>query len=489
MTAEGGGAEDAPGDEIAGYRLEGRLGQGGTGEVWRARTTGSLSQVVAVKRLRAGIADADALRGEAMALAKLDHPHVLRVLEVVDDGAGVAVVMQHARGGSLADLLAERGPLEAGQVVAVLAPLADAAASAHRNGIVHGDVKPANVLFTSDGQPLLSDFGAAGRPGDDAGPAGTVGYVAPEVGAGSVPTAGSDVYALGVVCYQALTGALPHQGATDAEVMAASTSGRRRPLSEEPGVPAALAVLVEQALDPDPATRPADAEAFAAGLRAAVEPAEVVLPGAASEPGAARSQGPQTRTFGPRPPRPPSTEPVRGRRAPLLIGALVTLFVFVLAVVVWRSSGDDEDRADPPGTTVPLTEPEGCPPAVPPTGFDGEVVGGDLDGDGCPTAVVYADAVMVVPAATPGDDPALYRFATTRPGDVLLLGDWDCDGVDSPGFYRPGTGDAFYFDRLAAEGEEPLTALPSRDTGVVDGRPEVVTGDDGCDVIDARERA
>lgn len=453
------------GEVVGGYRLEGLLGRGGSGEVWRARGTGALGQVVAVKRLGPGAVDAGALRAEATVLAELDHPHVVRVFEVVDDGAGVAVVMQHARGGSLADLLAERERLTPGEVVAVVAPVADALASAHRRGLVHGDVKPANILFTSDGQPLLSDFGAARRSTDDDRPvAATEGFLAPEVAAGAAPSSSSDLYALGAVCHRALTGALPGE---DGELPAGD----------------ALAALVGRALATDPADRQPDAASLAAELRSALPPDDIALPGTPAHVGGA--VGPDTRTFGPRPPA-PVEEPPRADRRTLAVVGLAALLAAVVAVVVWRTPGDD---APPPTTVAAPTVPPGCPPPAPPDGFDGDVVLGDLDGDGCPTAVVFDGAVMVVPAGDPGAEPELFRFATARAGDVLLLGDWDCDGADSPGFYRPGTGEAFEFDRLAGEGEEPLTALPRRDTGVIGGTPKLVTGGDGCDEIDADEQA
>ena len=148
---------------VGDYDLEHQIGAGASGTVWQAHRRGPVARVVALKRLRAGGSTADLarMRREATVLTELDHPHVVRVLEVLHDGDGVAIAMQYAPGGSLADLLAERGRLGPGQVVAVAAPVADALASAHRRGVLHGDVKPANILFTSDGEPLLGDFGVA----------------------------------------------------------------------------------------------------------------------------------------------------------------------------------------------------------------------------------------------------------------------------------------------------------------------------------------
>ncbi|HEX8804816.1 MAG TPA: serine/threonine-protein kinase, partial [Acidimicrobiales bacterium] len=195
---------------VGDYELEHQIGAGASGTVWRARRPGPVARTVALKRLRAGSGAVDLARlhREATVLTELDHPHVVRVIEVLDDGDGIALAVQYAPGGSLADLLVERGRLAPGQLVAVAAPVADALASAHRRGVLHGDVKPANVLFTSDGEPLLTDFGVArtlGRLTSDQ-ISGTAEYLAPELLDGAPPDPRADVYALGVVCYEALAG-------------------------------------------------------------------------------------------------------------------------------------------------------------------------------------------------------------------------------------------------------------------------------------------
>ena len=200
--------------------------------------------VVVLKRLPRGAdpSQRGPSRREARILLGLDHPHVVRVLDVVDDGEGIASVTQYAPGGSLEGLLAQGRQLGPGEVVAVLAPIADACAAAHRRGIVHGDVKPANILFTSDGEPLLADFGIARlSKGPDvplapAGPAGTPGYLAPEVGGGGdAPTAACDVWGLGVVGHELLTGMLPAE-----DPAGPSLAGRA-------GVPDELARILDQA--------------------------------------------------------------------------------------------------------------------------------------------------------------------------------------------------------------------------------------------------
>ena len=188
--------------------------------MWRGRCTRPVDRTVAVKQLRPrGPVEGKRSLEEVTALAALDHPHVVRVLEVIDGEDGVIVVMQYAPGGSLAELLSARRQLDAGETVAVAAPLADALAAAHRHGIVHGDVKPANILFGSDGEPLLADFGGGTR--------GTDGYIAPEVLAGRKPDGRADVYGLGVSCREALGGDVPDELAAVLDAAVASNPDDR----------------------------------------------------------------------------------------------------------------------------------------------------------------------------------------------------------------------------------------------------------------------
>ena len=162
---------------VPGYTLEARLGRGGSGEVWRAvpRRGGA---PVAVKVLVAG--DPERQAREAALLGGLDHPHLVRLLEVVHQpqrgGAPrVALVLELLAGGSLAALLARRGRLRPGEVVTAIAPVAAALAHAHDNGVVHGDLSPGNIVFTAEGRPVLTDLGVARVLGRDGGRRGHAG--------------------------------------------------------------------------------------------------------------------------------------------------------------------------------------------------------------------------------------------------------------------------------------------------------------------------
>ena len=428
---------------VGDYELERQIGAGASGTVWRAHSRGPIARVVALKRLRVGggPGELERLRQEAALLTELDHPHIVRVLEVLRDGDGIALAMQFAPGGSFDELLAERARLAPGQVVAVAAPVADALASAHRRGVLHGDVKPANVLFTSDGEPLLSDFGVArtlgGRTGDQV--SGTAEYLAPELLDGADPDPRADVYSLGVVCYQALAGQPPYTGPVPLAVVRAAEVGRHLRLESLTHVPEPLAAVVERAMERDPGQRFASADDLARALRSTVPVGDIRLPGPA--PGAADSGEPPgaTRTFGPRPPGP---EPEAARRMPGRVAVLAAVGVGaagLLFLVRGPLSSDDDAGPDCPADDA----------AAAPAGRGAVQVEGDPEGDGCPTVGVYrpeavaGSELMVLSIRIDGDRQ---RIAIGEPGDQLVLGDWDCDGVDTPGLYRTGAGDVQYFD-------------------------------------------
>ena len=263
---------------VPGYDVVELLGFGASGEVWLAWEVSS-GEHVALKRLRTpqGLPGRDRLRREAAALAGVQHPHVVRLRTLVSAGEELVLVLDLAAGGSLSRVLATRR-LGAGEVVTVAVPLAEALATVHAQGLVHGDVTPANVLFTDDGRPLLSDLGVCGlvaeSPSDLVSGTtvvrGTPGFLDPALLAGVAAGPASDVHGLAAVCYAALTGTAPYD-----------PGGRRRGRLRErvPTVPPALAELVESALDRDPGRRP-DAPSFAGALFACcpAEPVALLAP-------------------------------------------------------------------------------------------------------------------------------------------------------------------------------------------------------------------
>lgn len=251
------------------YRLEQPIASGGAGTVWRAADI-VLERMVAVKLLRPEIVGDPLARAmflaEARSASQLSHPGIAHVYDYGDDSqAGVPfLVMELVDGLSLADMLAA-GPLGADRTVQVIAQAAAALQAAHSAGVVHRDIKPANLLTSRDGQLKITDFGIAGVV--DSAPAttpravaGTPAYLAPERAAGESATPASDLYSLGVVAFECLTGARPFSGPA-AEVSAAHL---RRPFPPLPAsVPAELGLLVAALTARDPALRPRSAREVA----------------------------------------------------------------------------------------------------------------------------------------------------------------------------------------------------------------------------------
>jgi hypothetical protein len=308
--------------QLSGYDTVELLGYGSGGEVWlaRERTTGL---PVALKRLRAGadLAARDRLRREAAVLAGVDHPHVVRLRSVHGDGDSLVLVLDLAAGGSLARLLATRRLLPAGEVVTIAVPLAQALASVHAQGLVHGDVTPANVLFAADGRPMLSDLGISrllGTPAAEVG--GTGGYLDPAAASGAAPGPASDVHGLAATCLAALTGLPPYDG-----------QGRRVPVPG--GVDRALLDVLEPALAPDPADRPSPEQLAVAFFDAVpAEPVRLESSGrvlGGTGPSTGPAAVPATHQVAARAPAdepiPPATSPRRHRRAALLVASFAGL--------------------------------------------------------------------------------------------------------------------------------------------------------------------
>ncbi|TMR89387.1 serine/threonine-protein kinase, partial [Nonomuraea basaltis] len=212
------------------YVLAGRLGGGGMGEVWRADDT-VLGRAVAIKVLTPALTEnptfAQRFQNEARAMATLRHPGVVNVYDYGTcevDGRQVSfLVMEYVRGESL-DRILHRGPLGPAATMRLVAEVGDALAAAHAQGIVHRDVKPANLMIRPDGSVALTDFGiahsvSAGHLTATGTMLCSAGYCAPEMATASDVTPAVDVYALGVVAYECLTGHLPFQGDTPVQII------------------------------------------------------------------------------------------------------------------------------------------------------------------------------------------------------------------------------------------------------------------------------
>jgi serine/threonine-protein kinase len=254
------------------YRLDGEIARGAIGEVWRAHDTVT-GETVAVKLLRpeaAGEADLiAAFIAEAEILADLDHPGVVRPRDfVTGDGGRYALVLDLIESEDLRRRLRRDGPLPPMLAADLVAQIADALAYLHGRGVVHGDVKPANVLAPEGAPVRLVDFGAARRlSGVDPERVtfATPEYVAPEVVDGAVPTPAADVYALGIVLFELMCGRSPYKGGAPVQVL--RRHGGCGPVPP-PGLPPVVWPVIEQCLAPEAEHRP-DAARVAARLRGA----------------------------------------------------------------------------------------------------------------------------------------------------------------------------------------------------------------------------
>lgn len=242
------------------YRIGRRLGRGGMSDVYEARDP-VLGREVAVKLVdaaRLGPEGVDRLEQEAQRLASLAHPNLVVVHDAVRDGDTAAIVMERIEGGTLADRIAE-GPLDPDEAVAIATAVARGLGAAHAGGLVHRDVKPSNVLL--DGHVVkVTDFGIAGRTTrSDATTTvhGSLPYVAPEQVEGAPTDARTDVYALGCVLYELLTGRPPFAADSDGAVAGQHLHADPAPPSSRVGdLPPGLDTVVLRMLAKDPADRP-----------------------------------------------------------------------------------------------------------------------------------------------------------------------------------------------------------------------------------------
>ncbi len=436
------------------YRYESRIATGGMGEVWRATDT-ALGRVVAVKVLKSEYADDPSFRSrfetEARHAASLHHPGVASVYDVGEsvvlgaaDGSSVPrpfLVMELVDGQPLSALLRGGRPLDPDVVRDLMAQAADAIGAAHEAGIVHRDVKPANLLVTPERQIKITDFGIA-RASDGLGLTGTgqvMGtpqYLSPEQARGNTATPASDVYALGVVAFECLAGHRPF----DAESpVATALSHLNDPVPDlPPDVPGDLAAVVRRAMSKDASQRYANGAAFAAALRdpsAGVETEFVPVP-PVSERTQVLSTPPQ-----PAPALPPDPAPtpvadgpthVDRRRSPWPVVLLVLGLVAAVVLILWLALRDNGDSPDPGGTdsstptsSAPTTEetssePSSSEPAT--VEIDqGDYVGRDVD-----EVVADLRALGLDPETQPVDNPGDKEADTVKsvsPTNGLSEGD------------------------------------------------------------------
>lgn len=254
------------------YELQELIGGGGMADVYKAQDK-LLDRAVAVKILHQQYANdaefVEKFRREATAAAKLAHPNIVNIYDVGEDGGSQYIVMEYVSGPTLKEVIQQKGCLESIEAVRIAKEIASALESAHRNNLVHCDIKPHNILVMPDGHIKVTDFGiaravSASTMTYSGSVMGSVHYFSPEQAKGTVITTKSDVYSLGVVLYEMLTGQLPFNGETSVSIALKHLQEEPVPIRQlKPSIPPVLEAIVQKAMSKDPADRPSSTELYA----------------------------------------------------------------------------------------------------------------------------------------------------------------------------------------------------------------------------------
>lgn len=255
------------------YRILGRLGSGGMANVYRARDL-NLQRDVAVKILRSDLIEDPNFRAsflqEARAAANLAHPNIVTIYDFGHDSGQYFIVMEYVEGTDLKSLMRKRDPLNIHEALAIMIQIGKGVGYAHRAGLIHCDLKPQNILVSPDGRVKITDFGisralASIAPDERSDVVwGSPKYFAPEQAAGNAPSPSSDVYALGVILFELLTGSLPFQAETSAELAHLhQTAPPPSPQELNPAISDELELILLKVLSKEPSARYRTADQFA----------------------------------------------------------------------------------------------------------------------------------------------------------------------------------------------------------------------------------
>jgi serine/threonine-protein kinase len=263
------------------YTLISLIGQGGMADVYKALDT-ILNRIVAVKVLRAKVSDDPMIlvrfQREASAASKLSHPNIIDIYDVGEYKGTHYIVMEFVRGRTLKELIAQRGAMAPEEAISIMRQLSAAVAHAHAHHIIHRDIKPQNVLIKDDGTVKITDFGIAVANDSVALTyhntiMGSAHYLSPETAQGKEPNPAIDIYALGIVFYEMLTGDVPFKGKTPTEI---ALKHLRQPLpyprSFNPNIPQSVENIVLKAAAKDPAERYENAASLVYDLDHCLDP-------------------------------------------------------------------------------------------------------------------------------------------------------------------------------------------------------------------------
>ncbi len=369
-----------PGQMLGAYRIIGQIGKGGMATVYKAYQA-SVDRYVAVKVLPSQLAEsqefATRFHQEARIIAKLEHPHILPVFDYGESDGVAYFVMRYLDAGTLKDKMEAGRPLPFDEIDRIFTQLADALSYAHGHGIVHRDLKPANALIDSQGNVFLTDFGIA-KLLESASPRltqtdaimGTPAYISPEQAQGKPVDQRSDIYSLGIILYEMVTGGVPFVADTPLAVLFKHISDPLPlPSLVKPDIPAPIEQVILKALAKEPQDRFATAAEFVASWKRALEESETVhrAPETVSAPTSYATPSDQTQ----RKPAPASrTVAKSGRSTGLIVGCLAGAClllsaggVFVLALN-WRNLSPINQATDVP-TQIPTNIPLDTPTSIP----------------------------------------------------------------------------------------------------------------------------
>jgi len=326
-----------PGSRFAGYEVESLVGRGGMGVVYRARDP-KLERPVALKLIAPELARDDRFRSrflkEPRLAASLDNPHVIPIYDAGECDGQLYLAMRYVDGPDLGSLLERQGPIEPERALELLGQVGDALDAAHRRGLVHRDVKPANVLVDEDEHAYLTDFGITKQAGSASthtgGMVGTLDYMAPEQIRGEAIDGRTDLYALGCMLYECLAGAPPFRRDTPAETMWAHLQAEPPRLAHCPAVDG----IVRKALAKERGER-------YASCREMIAAARVALGRGAPSPVIARRH-------------------LLRQRHKILAAGLLVLAAVAAAATVALTSGGEESAAAPVGNGVAVIAPRGA---------------------------------------------------------------------------------------------------------------------------------
>ncbi|HWK27783.1 MAG TPA: protein kinase [Solirubrobacter sp.] len=405
-----------PGDVFAGHRIEAVAGRGGMGVVYRA-TQLALDRTVALKVIAPGLLEDQNVRHrfvrESKVAASIDHPNVIPIYYAGQENGVAYIAMRYVAGDDVRSLVRREGPLPPQRAAAIVAQIGSALDDAHAAGLVHRDVKPANVLIATGDHVYLTDFGLTKHALSVAGTTkpghwvGTLDYVAPEQIRGERVDARADVYALGCVLFFTLTGQVPFKRDGDeARLWAHLSEPPPKPSSLDPEIPKAFDDVIERALAKDPEDRyPSAGDLGRAALAAATnrrpdETERLVAKGAAApiEAATVTAARPQDQTK--RQPE-PETRALTPSKSPRRRGLIAAALVLVAAVGVGTAFALTRDHKDTPP-----------PPRPTPTAT--------------PTPTPTPEGQHILKTLTVGKRPNVVRVA----GDIVFVGSFRNDRVD-----------------------------------------------------------